>query len=97
MGTGGGTGSEKTVENVRFGGFGALGHTWARAVFWENFAGAVLVAFGGRFWGPFGVVFGCFLELFSEAHMGLRVFFAGDLERFFAQSLSVLDFVSFCE
>ena len=73
MGTGGRTGSEKTRENVRFGGFWSLGHTGARGVFWENFAGAVLVAFGGRFWGPFGVVFGCVLNRFRVLRRALGV------------------------
>ena len=82
-GDGGGSGSEKTMENVRFGGFRALGHTGARAVFWENFAGAVLAAFGGRFWGLFRVVFVCFWN-----------FFRVNLELFFGQSLRTTFIVS---
>ena len=69
----GGTGSEKTLENVRFGGFWTLGLTGARGVFWENFAGAVLVAFGGRFFGLFGVVFGCVSNHFRRLRRALGV------------------------
>ena len=61
------------MENVRFGGFWTLGLTGARGVFWENFAGRVLVAFGGRFWGHFGVVFGCVSSQFRRLRRALGV------------------------
>ena len=41
--------------------------------FWENFAGATLLAFGGRFEDHFGVVFGCVSSDFRRLRFTLGV------------------------